>query len=264
MKIASYQMELIPGQPEKNRKKVQRWVEQVCADEEVDVCVLPEMWTTAYTLPELEEILTEDQGVTEAFLQDLARRTKVNIVAGSIAVKENGNIFNRSLILDRKGSIIHTYDKMHLVPMLDEHLYLKGGLNSGKVFELDGRKMGLVICYDLRFPELIRSLALQGAEVVFVVAEWPEARALHWEILQQARAIENQVYMVSCNCVGTYNNVEFAGRSMITNPWGEVLAKASGKEQETIVRTLNLDEVTRIRKEVPVFSSRVPHLYETH
>ncbi|WP_227937975.1 carbon-nitrogen family hydrolase [Alkalihalobacillus deserti] len=263
MRIASYQMDLVPGNPSENRKRVQEWVKEVCKEGNVDVLVLPEMWTTAYTLPMLEKIVKADKGMTEPFLKNLAKTFNVNLVAGSFAIEEEGSMYNRSIIVNREGSIVHTYDKMHLVPMLDEHLYLKGGENTGRVFELDGKKMGVIICYDLRFPELIRSLALQGAEVVFVVAEWPEARASHWEILQQARAIEDQVYIVSCNRVGTYDGVLFAGRSMVVNPWGEMVFKASQTEEETIRVTLDLKEVHRIRKEVPVFSSRVPKLYET-
>ncbi|MDT8860927.1 carbon-nitrogen family hydrolase [Alkalihalobacillus sp. MEB130] len=262
MKIASYQMNIVPGDPAKNRKKVQEWAEHICEEQQPDVLVLPEMWTTAYILPTLEEKVREDKTDTYVFLQQLSATLRVNIVAGSIAVEEDGEIFNRSYIFDREGNLVHTYDKIHLVPMLDEHLYLKGGRSSSKVFELDGRKMGVIICYDLRFPELVRSLALQGAEIVFVVAEWPSARASHWEILQQARAIENQVYVVSCNRNGTYDEVEFAGRSMVINPWGDIMVKASSTEEETINVELNLDEVTRIRRDVPVFSSRVPKLYK--
>ncbi|MFC0471157.1 carbon-nitrogen family hydrolase [Halalkalibacter kiskunsagensis] len=261
MKIATYQMDIIAGKPAENRKKVLDWVDQVLKEQQPDVLVLPEMWTTAYTLPILEKVIREDEAETETFLKELARKHHVNIIAGSIAVEEAGGIFNRSYILNRKGEIIYTYDKIHLVPMLDEHLYLKGGNNAVKVFEFDGRKMGVIICYDLRFPELVRSLALQGAEVVFVVAEWPLARVKHWEILQQARAIENQVFVVSCNRVGTHDGVKFAGRSMVVTPWGETLTKASQVEEETFTVDLNLNEVTRIRKEVPVFASRVPKLY---
>ncbi|GAE28387.1 aliphatic amidase amiE [Halalkalibacter wakoensis JCM 9140] len=261
MKIASYQMDIVPGNPSENRKKITMWAEQVCKEQKPDILVLPEMWTTAYTLPTLEKIIREDEEDTESFLKQLAHKLNVNMVAGSIAVWEDGVIYNRSLVLNRKGDMIHTYDKMHLVPMLDEHLYLKGGNHSAKVFELDGRKMGVIICYDLRFPELARSLALQGVEVLFVVAEWPSARAGHWEVLQQARAIENQLFVVSCNRIGTYDGVEFAGRSMVINPWGDILSKASSKEEETVHATLSLDDVKRIRKDVPVFSSRVPNLY---
>ncbi|WP_332691582.1 carbon-nitrogen family hydrolase [Halalkalibacter lacteus] len=262
MKIATYQMDIVPGKPAENRKKVLNWVGQVCKDQQPDVLVLPEMWTTAYTLSTLGEVVKEDKRESESFLKKVANDNRVNVVAGSIALEEDGEIVNRSYILNREGDIIHTYDKIHLVPMLDEHRYLKGGNSAVQVFELDGHKMGVIICYDLRFPELVRSLALQGAEVVFVVAEWPSARANHWEILQQARAIENQLFIVSCNRIGTYDDVEFAGLSMVVSPWGEVLEKASLLlEEETLSTTLDLNEVTRIRKEVPVFASRVPKLY---
>ncbi|MCL7747745.1 carbon-nitrogen family hydrolase [Halalkalibacter alkaliphilus] len=261
MKIASYQMDIVPGNPSENRKKIKMWAEQICKEQQPDILVLPEMWTTAYTLPTLEVTIKPDKDVTELFLEDLASKLNVNIVAGSIAVEEDDGIYNRSYILNRNGQIIYTYDKIHLVPMLDEHLYLIGGRSSVQVFELEGRKMGIIICYDLRFPELVRSLALQGAEVVFVVAEWPMARANHWEVLQQARAIENQLFVVSCNRVGTYDEVEFAGNSMVINPWGDIVHKASSTREETISVSLKLDEVSRIRKDVPVFSSRVPKLY---
>ncbi|KHF41348.1 carbon-nitrogen family hydrolase [Halalkalibacter okhensis] len=261
MKLASYQMDIIPGNPTENRNKVKEWAERVCKEQQPDILVLPEMWTTAYTLTTLAEVIKTDKDETEQFLKKLASELNVNMIAGSVAVKDNGGIYNRSYILNRDGEIIHTYDKIHLVPMLDEHLYLKGGGSSVETFELDGHKMGVIICYDLRFPELVRSLALQEAEVVFVVAEWPMARAGHWEILQQARAIENQLFVVSCNRVGTYNEVEFAGGSMVINPWGDVVHRASSTHEETSKVSLHLDEVQRIRKDVPVFSSRVPELY---
>ncbi|TWI54489.1 carbon-nitrogen family hydrolase [Halalkalibacter nanhaiisediminis] len=262
MKIAVYQMDLVAGQPNENRKRVKNWVEQVTKQEQLDLLVLPEMWTTAYTLEDLPTILEADQENTEQFLQQLAKEHHIHIVAGSMAVKEGDEIYNRAFVMNKNGQTEYTYDKVHLVPMLDEPLYLTGGKNSAQVFELDGRKMGVIICYDLRFPELIRSLALQGAEVVFVVAEWPLSRKGHWEVLQQARAIENQVFIVSCNRVGTHDGVEFAGSSMVIDPWGEVLEKGSVEQEETLVTTLNLSEVERIRKEVPVFSSRRPNLYK--
>ncbi|MCM3716188.1 carbon-nitrogen family hydrolase [Alkalihalobacillus oceani] len=261
MKMALYQMEIIPGNPGANREKVRRWAHDVMQKEQPELLVLPEMWTTAYTLESLSDILTEDGDQTEPFLQELASSLHVPIVAGSIAVKEEEQIFNRAFVINEQGQTVYHYDKIHLVPMLDEPNYLTGGRNPVKVFEVTGRKMGLVICYDLRFPELFRSLALQGAEVIFVLAEWPMARIHHWEVLQQARAIENQVFIVSCNCVNSYDGVEFAGTSLAINPWGEIVAKGSKAEEETITATLPLHETARIRKEVPVFSSRVPDLY---
>ncbi|WP_078551249.1 carbon-nitrogen family hydrolase [Bacillus alkalicellulosilyticus] len=262
MRVAIYQMDIIPGNPKANQQKVRDWIQVVMEGDGADVLVLPEMWTTAYTLTDLAQLAEEDTKETIELLSHWALMYNVNIVAGSIATKENDNIYNRAFIFNREGKLVHQYDKMHLVPMLDEHLYLKGGREQAITFELDGVKMGVIICYDLRFPELARSLALEGAQVLFLLAEWPEARKEHWKHLQIARAIENQMYVVSSNRVGTYNDVEFCGRSKVITPWGEVIAQGSASEEQTITAELKLEEVTTARKIVPVFESRVPNLYK--
>src|SRR5699024_6589962 len=119
----------------------------------------------------------------------------VIIVGGSYANKKNGKVYNTSTVIDRTGKTVYEYDKMHLVPMLNEPAYLEGGKEKARVFEVEGVKMGLIICYDLRFPELARSLALEGAEVLYVTAEWPTVRKDHWKNLLIARAIENQMFV---------------------------------------------------------------------
>ncbi|WP_078429377.1 carbon-nitrogen family hydrolase [Alkalihalobacterium alkalinitrilicum] len=262
MKVAIYQMDIVPGQPEENRKKVRQWVGQLMQSEEIpDVIVLPEMWTTAYTLPTLDEVCEGERNETAQFLSEMASMNNINVVGGSVATKVKDKIYNRALIFNRSGQQVHQYDKVHLVPMLDEHLYLAGGEQKAQIFELDGVKVGVIICYDLRFPELARSLALDGAEVLFILAEWPEARQTHWTILQQARAIENQMYIISSNRVGTYDGVEFCGRSYVINPWGDIIAQGTQAKEETIRATLPLENVKEVRKNVPVFKSRVPNLY---
>jgi omega-amidase len=170
-------------------------------------------------------------------------------------------IYNSALIVNRKGEFIYQYDKIHLVPMLDEPLFLEGGQEQAQLFELDGVKCGVIICYDLRFPELIRSLALKGAKVLFIPSEWPIVRREHWRYLQIARAIENQMYVVSCNRVGAYNNVEFAGTSMVTDPTGNVVVEGSIHQEQTLTTTINMEHVNHARELVPIFSSRVPRLY---
>nr|WP_028400592.1 carbon-nitrogen family hydrolase [Ectobacillus panaciterrae] len=261
MNYAIFQMNIVAGKPAENRKKVKNWVEKTMMTSSPDILVLPEMWTTGYTLPALDELAEEEGRDTVPFLTELADRFSVNIIGGSVANKKNGRIFNSSFVVNRKGEVIYEYDKIHLVPMLDEHLYLEGGKEKVSVFELDGIKMGLIICYDLRFPELSRKLALKGAEVLHVVAEWPTARREHWCTLQKARAIENQMFVVSCNRVGCYDNVEFAGMSMIIDPWGNELSIGSVQSEETLVNDILLELAAKVRKDVPVFSSRVPELY---
>jgi len=261
MKFSIYQMEVIPEDPKANREKVRNWVEKVVAEENPDTVILPELWTTSFKLNELYKLADESGEPTKSFLSELAAEQEVNIVGGSIANKIGDNIYNTSYVFDSKGECVHEYSKIHLVPMLDEHLYLTGGEEKAKIFELDGIKMGVIICYDLRFPELARSLALQGAQVLFITAEWPIERKSHWRNIQFSRAIENQMYVISSNNVGTLNGVKYGGTSMMIDPWGDVLLEGSSDKEETLTESLDVEKVMDVRKEVPIFSSRVPNLY---
>lgn len=261
MRYAIYQMDIAPGKPHKNREKVERWMEKATRQDKPDVIVLPEMWTTAYTLPELEEVADRDGEPTLSFLQEQAKKHHVDIIGGSVANKKKGRFYNTALVVNREGELIYQYDKIHLVPMLDEPDYLSGGESKVEVFELNGVKMGLMICYDLRFPEIARKLALEGVQVLYIVAEWPSARKSHWRTLQIARAIENQMYVVSCNRSGAYNETDFCGTSLVVNPLGDVIAEGSEDQEETIVAEIELEQVAQVRKDIPVFASRVPELY---
>ncbi|MFD1416504.1 carbon-nitrogen family hydrolase [Oceanobacillus jeddahense] len=262
MKHAIYQMDIIPGDPENNRKRVKEWLEKQVKEEKPDIVVLPEMWTTAYTLDQLDHIADLDGEPTRSFLKELAKTHQVHIIGGSFANKAGDGIYNTALVVNNKGEEIYTYDKIHLVPMLNEPKYLTGGEKHAHVFELDGIKMGLLICYDLRFPELARELALAGAEVIYIVAEWPSARKDHWKALQLARAIENQCYVVSSNRIGSYDGVKFCGASLVVDPWGTIIKEGSEEQEETLIEAVDISNVERIRKEVPVFKSRVPEMYQ--
>ncbi|PTX53951.1 putative amidohydrolase [Melghirimyces profundicolus] len=261
MKYAVYQMDIVAGEPEQNRQKVKAWLDDTVKNGKPDIVVLPEMWTTAYTLPRLDEVADRQGEPTVSFLQEVAKEYDVHIIGGSVANRKEKGYYNTALVMDRNGNLVHQYDKIHLVPMLDEPKYLSGGKNKAEVFELEGVKMGVIICYDLRFPELVRKLALEGIQVLHIVAEWPAARKDHWTALQLARAIENQMFVVSCNRVGSYDGVDFAGTSMIIDPWGKIVEQGSEDREETLRAEISLDLVSKIRKDVPVFSSRVPELY---
>lgn len=262
MKYSIYQMDIIAGKPDANRLKVRQWLEAEMRDNNPDIVVLPEMWTTAYTLKALDKVSDTYGAKTKSFLKELAMKFNVNIIGGSVANQKDGKFYNSSFVYSRSGELVYEYDKVHLVPMLNEPDYLAGGDKAPEVFELEGIKMGLIICYDLRFPEIIRSLALDGAQVLHIVAEWPAARTRHWKVLQIARAIENQMYVVSANRVGDYDGVEFAGASMAIDPWGDVLLEASDELEESLSISLDLEKVASVRQEVPIFTSRVPHLYK--
>lgn len=262
MKIAIYQMEILPGNPEGNMRKVNEWIQKEVESSQPDVVVLPEMWTTSYTLEEIHLQADRNGEMVIPFLQTLAKSHDVNIVGGSFANNVDGKIYNTAVVIDRQGEVVYQYDKVHLVPMLNEPKYLAGGEKVPEVFELDGVKVGLIICYDLRFPEIIRPLALEGAEVLFIVAEWPDARIHHWKNIQVTRAIENQMFVVSCNNVGVNGNDTFGGTSMVVNPWGETLLEGTESNEESLVTSIDVNEASAAREKVPVFTSRVPHLYK--
>ncbi|QYA41984.1 carbon-nitrogen family hydrolase [Macrococcoides bohemicum] len=256
MKIAIYQMEIIPGEPEKNIEKVANWLSTL---DDVEIAVLPEMWNTSYTLEELVHI-TSDNGQREIEkLSELAKQYQINIVGGSIAVRVEDKIYNRAIVINKKGELIHQYDKLHLVPMLDEPNYLTQG-NNISIFEIDNVKMGVIICYDLRFPEISRKLALEGIEVLFVVAEWPIERISQFEKLLYARAIENQVYVIASNSIGKCNNTVFGGKSMVINPLGEATTKIILGEG-TIQATVNIEEIRNIRTKIPLLTTRRADIY---
>lgn len=262
MRYAICQIELVPGKPKVNYELIEQWTHVVMKqDEKPTILVLPEMWTTAYTLPDLSELAEHHLETTLPFLKRLATEYDVHFIGGSVANQRDGKIYNTALVVNRHGELVYQYDKVHLVPMLQEPDYLQEGKSLAHVFELDGVKMGVIICYDLRFPELARSLALEGAQVLHIVAEWPEARTTHWSALQIARAIENQYYVVSSNVIGSHDGVTFAGYSMVVDPWGNILAQAGKDKEETLTVSLQLDQVPKVRKDVPVFSSRRPDLY---
>lgn len=261
MKFSVYQMDIVAGESEQNREKVERWAERTVREAAPDVLVLPEMWTTAYTLPKLEEVADRESEPSVSFLRELAKKHDVHVIGGSVANKRHGKFYNTAQVVNSEGERVYEYDKIHLVPMLDEPKYLSGGESRAQVFEIGGVKMGVIICYDLRFPELARRLALEGAQVLFIVAEWPSERKGHWKALQMARAIENQMVVVSCNRVGTTGGTTFCGTSMIIDAWGNVLAQGSETSEETVTAEVDVSKVAEVRKNVPVFAGRKPEFY---
>jgi predicted amidohydrolase len=259
MSVSVIQMDIAEGAPELNRKRVREMVEKAAA-EKPDVILLPEMWTTAYELSKLKYLCDREGRPTLDMICELAVKYRINIVAGSIAsMDEDGNIRNTCYVVDRKGNIAAKYEKMHLIGLMGEDKYMKPG-SKCCVFEIDGIKCGVIICYDLRFPELTRTLVMEGIRVLFIPAEWPTKRLMHWNILLKARAIENQIFVVAANRAGNSMDDEFAGGSAIIDPWGEVIKKADYKEQ-IFTSELQLSKVEEVRSYMTVFSDRVPELY---
>ncbi len=258
LKITCLQMDILFGKPKENFKAAETMINKALKTQP-DVIVLPELWTTGYDLTRLEEIADKDAASAIAFLKRIAKNNQVHLVGGSVANKTEDGVFNTLLVIDKNGNIAHKYSKLHLFKLMNEHLYLTGGSAKG-AFTLENRKFAGMICYDIRFPEWIRAHTAEGAEALFVVAEWPLARVSHWRTLLIARAIENQCYVIACNRTGSDPENVFAGHSMIIDPWGEVLAEGSESE-EILEADIDLDKVKEVRKMIPIFADRKPEFY---
>ncbi|MBB5181844.1 putative amidohydrolase [Planomicrobium koreense] len=257
MKIACVQMDIAFGEPDVNFEKVEAYLKEAAANG-AETIVLPEMWNTGYALTELET-LADGDGRTLKFLQNFAKQHGVNIVGGSVSTKKQDGFYNTMYVVDKNGSLVSEYDKAHRFGLMDEHIHLEEGAGLG-TFELEGTVCGGVICYDIRFPEWIRTQALNGAKVIFVPAEWPEARIDHWRILLQARAIENQCFIVAVNRIGRDPKNEFGGSSMVIAPWGEIRLDMA-KQEGIGYAEIELAEVAEVRKRIPVFADRREKLY---
>jgi len=259
MKIACVQMETLPNRADEN---FSRAVALVCeaSKNQPDVILLPETWNTGFAPDRLDPTQADDDGArTKSTFSALAAELGVNIVAGSVTNRKAGGVYNTAYVFDRAGRCVCSYDKTHLfTPMDEDKTYQKG--NSLARFTLDGVSCALIICYDLRFPELIRMLALPGLDVLFVVSQWPETRISHLEVLSQARAIENQMFVALCNSCGTAYETKFGRHSAVIDPWGAVLAQADDR-QSIVFAEADWKILRQIRSTIPVFRDRRPELY---
>ncbi|AZB42528.1 carbon-nitrogen family hydrolase [Bacillus sp. FJAT-42376] len=259
--ISCIQYDIAFGDPEENKRRVAEALEEAHKAGKSDFIVLPELWDTGYDLTRLDEIADAGGRDAHQFLSSLSKKYGTTLVAGSIAKKSGDEVTNTMLIYDKEGNHIHEYSKLHLFKLMNEHRYLTGGKGSG-LFTADGVTCAGFICYDIRFPEWMREHAAQGAEILFVAAEWPLPRLEHWRSLLIARAIENQAFVVACNRSGSDPENEFAGHSIVIDPWGNILAEA-GKEAEILRAEVDLEEIKKIRSQIPVFQDRRPEFYQS-
>ncbi|PGY10981.1 carbon-nitrogen family hydrolase [Bacillus sp. AFS031507] len=259
LKISCLQMDIVFGNPNKNYQTAERLIEKALI-EQPDIIVLPELWTTGYDLTRLNEIADPKAVQTIEFLRNAAQKNQVHLVGGSVANREETGVKNTLLIINKDGTLVHQYSKLHLFKLMNEHVFLEPGAEKG-LFQLDNHQFAGSICYDIRFPEWIRAHTSEGAEALFVVAEWPAPRLSHWRALLIARAIENQCYVIACNRSGNDPNNHFAGHSMIIDPWGEVIAEA-GMKEEILSAEIEMDLVKEVRKQIPIFTDRKPEFYK--
>lgn len=223
--------------------------------EKPDVICLPELWNMGYDLENLEILSQKEKGSSLSLLKDFSREHGVYIVGGSIGEAQDNHYCNMMPLISPKGSIEMKYRKTHLFPLgLQEDLYFHAG-DQWAIDKINDIPVGLMLCYDLRFPAFCRNLVLRGARVVFVAAQWPKARLEHWRVLLQARAIENQIFVVGVNRVGEDESGIYPGHSMIVDPFGRILSE--GNDNESILSAeLDMAKVEEARNMIPALSQR--------
>jgi len=258
LKVAGLQLRLEDGKKEKNLARALEALRRIASREkEIDIFCLPELFDTGFNYVNLKDIAEEIPGKTTNVLMNFAEEFQSYIIAG-IAERCENKIFDSAVMISPKGKILCIYRKTHLFQDEKDHF------SSGdKIFVIDlGRfRIGLQICYEVRFPEISRALTLHGAKIIFTLAAFPLERINHFTILSKARAVENQVFHVAVNRVGPGENKVYGGESMIISPLGNVIA-GIGRVEGAVIGNIDLDLVDKVRREITVLTDRREGVYK--
>ena len=262
MKIAAAQISCVLGDFNANLRKVRDFA-VLAKKSGAELIVFPEMVDTGYSMPVIQKHAKKWSEGAVPELQKVAKEVSIAIVAG-ISDRDGASIFNAQVFVNAEGDVIAKYRKTHLVTAapLDERVCLSPG-NEFVICKAGKFKVGLSICYDLRFPEMARTLVIERrANVIVNSSAWPVVRAEHLRILAPARAVENQSYLIIANRVGTDDGVTFCGSSLIVDPSGAILAAASPDREELIGAEISEQVIADVRNQVTVFAHRRPELYK--
>ena len=266
MKIALIQMMVNP-EKSTNLSRAEKLVSRAAANG-ADLVILPEMFCCEYTDSAFLQNREPNGGIVWQSLASSAAENNVWLIGGSMPEADAEHTYNTAFVFDRGGRQVAFHRKVHLFDInveggqqfRESNTFSAG--NSITVFDTEFGKMGLCVCFDMRFPELARLMALDGVNVVFCPASFNMTTGpAHWEILFRGRAVENQVFTVGC---ASARNVKASyvsyGNSIVVSPWGEIIARA-GAEETILYVELDLDLVHRIRRELPLLSARRTDLY---
>ncbi|MHB8164408.1 MAG: nitrilase-related carbon-nitrogen hydrolase [Methanoregula sp.] len=244
--------------PEKTLEKAEGFITHAAACGAQLIC-FPEQFATGWD-PSSEKNVQDLTGNIITRLQACAKANRIAVI-GSIREASSTLPKNTSVAIGNDGSILATYSKIHLFSPAKEDGHFIPGTDLG-IFSLGPLTCGLAICYDLRFPELFRIYAQKRVQVIFVPAAWPASRIRHWELFIQARAAENQMYVIGVNTTGTTPVDRYSGSSMAANPHGTIISRANDAEQ-LLFMELDPAEVAAARSALPVEKDRKDALYHT-
>ena len=214
---------------------------------ECELLIFPEMTLTGFSM-NAENLSEEKEGESFQFFSELAKKYSTNIMSGIIE-KEGNNFYNTLLHINPSGALINSYRKIHPFSFSDENKFYTGG-NKPVVTEIGEWKIGLSICYDLRFPELFRLYAKERVDLIVNIVNWPVTRIDHWRTLLKARAIENQCYVAGVNRVGDDPNAEYNGYSSVFDPIGKEIISVADEEKMISVE-IEKEKVKQVRIKFP-------------
>ncbi|WP_330577777.1 carbon-nitrogen hydrolase family protein [Alkaliphilus serpentinus] len=259
---------MVSDKKEDNLKKAEDMIRRAVNDDGANLVVLPEMFNCPYNNSYFPGFAEEYPGPTAGMLSSLAKELGVYIIGGSISEREGDKIYNTSYIFNQEGKLLGSHRKMHLFDIdIEGEITFKESETLGRgniptVIETDFCKIGVAICYDMRFPELMRLMVLEGAEIIVIPAAFNMTTGpAHWKDLIKVRAIDNQVYFVAAsparNMKASYQPY---GHSAIANPWGDFIAMA-GEGEEIITGEIDLDYLEKIRQQLPLLKHRRTDVY---
>jgi predicted amidohydrolase len=253
MKVASIQMAVVEGD---KRATIDKAVENIHRCDGSDLVILSEIWNVGFMSFDRYVSEAEDcNGQTLTRLREAAQKISVYLHTGSFVEKKNGNYYNSSYLISPDGDVLANYLKIHLFGYNSKETQILTAGDAVVVVETPIGKIGLATCYDLRFPELFRNMVERGSEIFLICSAWPYPRLEHWLMLNRVRALENQCFLMSSNSVGFNQGIQFVGHSMITDPWGTILAGAGDKEA-IIKSEINLADLHTARQQFPALADR--------
>ncbi len=256
IRVTAIQMDVALGVRDANIKHALNMIERGRGSH---IFVLPELFTTGFCPPHLGRLAEPIPGPTTDLFAQVSQRTNSYILGSILERMGNDKPLNTAFVTSPQGRLAARYSKIHLFTPSGEHTSLTPGRDLS-LFETEYGRFGVIICYDLRFPELSRALALKGAEAIFVPAGWPTPRQRPWRILLQSRAIENQLFVIGANRVGSDGNEQYFGGSLIIDPLGNILAEGGDSEDE-VSAELDLSSIQSVREKIPCLQDRRPDLY---
>jgi len=268
--VAVVQMKPRLGEAEDNLVKMSEMISKIASQQKVDLIVFPELITSGYELGvRFTELAQRVPGPTINLISQRASEYGVYVAFGMVTKeKVESVIYNSAIVIGPEGELLEVYNKIHLRG--EERMAFREGFRI-PVIETEVGNLGLMIGYDLAFPEIARSLVLDGADILCCVANWEAAQIDEWKTYLRARAYENAVYVVGANRVGEDVTLTFGGESMIVGPRGQIFASlATETDPETgaplegfAVARIDLDEVRRNREEFQLIQNRQPTVYKS-